>query len=121
MAAFSALPAAYVRQVWKDRFARLPILVSIVLTIGLLVSVVLIIPTRIEVSVGFEPDGSLLPPMSTAKLLLLPTLSGLMAVISIMTGLYFYRNENQRMAAYLILSGAGLTPLLLIFALIFIR
>lgn len=121
MAAFSALPAAYVRQVWKDRFARLPILVSVLLTIGLLVSVILIIPTRVQVSIGFEPDGSPLPPMSTAKLLLLPTLSAMVAFVSISTGLYYYRNEEQRMAAYLILIGAGITPLLLIFALIFIR
>jgi hypothetical protein len=121
MAAFSALPAAYIRQVWKDRFARQAILISLLLTIGLLVSVILIIPTRLQVSVGFEPDGLPLPPMPTAKLLLLPTLSGLMAVVSILTGLYYYRNEKQRIAAYVILGGAGITPLLLILALVFIR
>jgi hypothetical protein len=121
MAAFSALPAAYIRQVWKDRFARQAILVSMLLTIGLLVSVILIIPTRMQISIGFEPDGSPLPSMSTAKLLLLPTLSAMIVVISILTGLYYYRNEEQRMASYVILGGAGITPLLLILALVFIR
>jgi hypothetical protein len=121
MAAFSALPAAYVRQVWKDRFARRSILSSVLLTIGLLVGVILIIPTRSQVSIGFEPNGSFLPPMSSAKLLLLPTLSGLTVVISILTGLFYFRQEEQRLAGYLILAGAGITPILLILSLVFIR
>ncbi|MEI8131116.1 MAG: PH domain-containing protein [Leptolinea sp.] len=121
MAAFSALPAAYVRQVWRDRFARLSIIFSVLLTIGLLVGVTLIIPTRVLVSIGFEPSGLPMPPMSSAKLLLLPTLSGLSTVISILTGLFYYRYAEQRLAGYLVLAGAGVTPLLLILSLIFIR
>jgi hypothetical protein len=121
MAAFSALPAAYLQQVWKDGFARRSILISVLLTIALLVGVILIIPTRSQISIGFEPTGLPLPPMSTAKLLLLPTLSGLTAVLSIMTGLFFFRNEELRLAGYLILAGAGVTPLLLILSLIFIQ
>jgi hypothetical protein len=121
MAAFSALPAAVVRLVWRDRIARISILVSVFLTIGLLIAVVLIIPTRSQVSIGFEPSGLPLAPMSSAKLLLLPTLSGLTTFISILTGLFYYRFEAQRMAAYLILGGAGATPLLLLFALAFIQ
>jgi hypothetical protein len=121
MAAFSALPAAYLQQVWKDGFARRSILISVLLTIALLVAVILIIPTRSQISIGFEPTGLPLPPMPTAKLLLLPTLSGLTAVLSIMTGLFFFRNEELRLAGYLILAGAGVTPLLLILSLIFIQ
>ena len=121
MTAFSALPAAYVRQVWNDRLARLSIIASVLLTIGLLVGVILIIPTRVLVSIGFEPNGLPLPPMSSAKLLLLPTLSGLTTVVSILTGLFYYRFEEQRLAAYLIMAGAGATPFLLILSLLFIR
>jgi hypothetical protein len=121
MAAFSALPAAFLQQVWKDRLARRSILVSLLLTIGLLVAVILIIPTRAQVSIGFEPNGLPLAAMPTAKLLLLPTLSGLTAVVSIMTGLFFFRYEELRMAGYLVLVGAGITPLLLILSLVFIQ
>lgn len=121
MAAFSALPAAYVRQVWKDRKARLSILISILLTIALLVGVFLIIPTRPMVSIGFEPNGLPLPPMPSEKLLLLPTLSALMGLVSILTGMFFYRHEDQRISAYMVLAFSGVTPILLLISLLFIR
>ncbi len=121
MTAFSSQPAAFVRNVWKDRIARIPILLCLALTIALLVGAIILIPTREQISIGFEPGGSPLPSMSSEKLLLLPTLAGITSAISIMTGLFYYRHPEQRMAAYLILAGAAATPFLLLLSLLFIR
>lgn len=121
MAAFSSQPAVFARYVWRDRAARIPILTTIFLTIALLVGVIVIMPTRQQISIGFEPGGQPLPPVSSERLLLLPILAGLTAAISILTGLFYYRHENQRIAAYLILAGAATTPFLLLLSLVFIR
>jgi hypothetical protein len=121
MPAFSAQPAVFVRHVWQDRFARIPILVSLLLTAGLLVAVILLIPTRDLVSIGYEPRGLPILPVSSERLLLLPMLAGISVGVSTLTGLFYYRHVEQRMAAYLILAGASTTPFLLLLSLIFIR
>jgi len=45
----------------------------------------------------------------------------MVVMVSVATGLFYYRHIDQRMAAYLILAGAGTTPLLLLISLIFIQ
>jgi hypothetical protein len=121
MPAFSSQPAAFARNVWRDRLARIPILAAVLLTLGLLIGTIVIMPTRPVVSLGFGPAGNPLPPVASEKLLLLPTLSGIVAAISIFIGLFYYRHEDQRMPAYLILTGACMTPLLLLFSLLFVQ
>jgi hypothetical protein len=121
MPAFSSQPAAFVRNVWQDRIARVPIIACVLLTLALLIGTIILIPTRQQISIGFEPGGSLLPPMSSEKLLLLPTLAGITAAISVLTCLFYYRHAEQRMAAYLILAGSATTPFLLLLSLLFIR
>ncbi len=121
MAAFSAQPAMFMRNVWRDPAARVPILAAIILTLILLIAAISIMPTRPLVSLGFDPTGNPLPPVSIEKLLLLPTLSGIVVAISLIIGLFYYRHEDQRMPAYVLFAGACLTPLLLLLSLVFIR
>lgn len=121
MPAYSAQPAVFVRHVWQDRFARMPILISVLLTLGLLIGVIVLIPTRDLVSIGFEPRGLPTLPVSSERLLLLPTLAGITVAVSTLTGLFYYRHQESRMAAYLILAGANATPFLLLLSLLFIR
>ncbi len=121
MPAFSSQPAAFVQNVWRDRAARFFILTSMLLTLGLLVGVIILIPLRSQVSIGFDPGGFPLPAVAPEKLLLLPTLTAIIVAVSLSTGLFYYRNVDQRMAAYLILAGSGATPFLLLLSLIFIR
>ncbi|GAP22450.1 PH domain-containing protein [Leptolinea tardivitalis] len=121
MPAFSSQPAAFMRNVWRDRIARLPILVSLIATILLLAGTVIIIPSRNQISIGFTPTGSPLPPVSPERLLLLPILAAISVAISLSVGLFYYRHLEQRMAAYLILAGAGTTPVLLLISLLFLR
>jgi hypothetical protein len=121
MPAFSSQPAVFVRHVWRDPAARIPILTGIILTLALLIGTIVIMPTRPMVSLGFGPGGIPLPPMSVEKLLLLPMLSGSVLAVSIFTGLFYYRHEDQRMPAYMILTGSCMTPLLLLISLLFIK
>jgi hypothetical protein len=121
MPAFSSQPAVFVRHVWRDAAARVPILTAILLTLALLIGTIVIMPSRPVVSLGFGPAGNPLPPMASEKLLLLPMLSGIMVAVSIFIGLFYYRHEDQRMPAYLILTGACLTPLFLLLSLVFIQ
>jgi len=83
MPAFSSQPAAFMRNVWRDRIARLPILVSLIATILLLAGTVIIIPSRNQISIGFTPTGSPLPPVSPERLLLLPILAAISVAISL--------------------------------------
>ncbi len=121
MAAFSSQPAAFVRNIWKDRLVRIPILVSFLLTLGLLIGVILLIPSHPLVSIGFESGGRPYPPVSSEKLLLLPLLAAVSAGISILTGLFYYRHAEQRTAAYILLAASGSTSLLLLISLAFIQ
>lgn len=121
MAAYSLQPAVFARNVWKDMAARVPILTTILLTVALLVGVIVIMPTRRQVSIGFESGGIPLPPVPSERLLLLPILAGLTGAISILIGLMYYRYDDRRIAAYLILTGAAATPFLLLLSLVFMR
>lgn len=121
MAAYSALPAAFVRNIWKDQLARGFILGSLILLLLLIVGTILIMPTRAQVSIGFEPRGLPTAPVSSERLLLLPTLAGIAVGVSTAIGLFYYRHVEQRMAAYMLLAAASTTPLLLLISLIFIR
>ncbi len=117
----SAQPAVFLRRIWQDRLARYLILTSMLLNLALFVLVGLIIPTRSAISIGFAPAGFPLQPGPPQMLLLFPILSGLSLVVDLFIGLFMYRNEEQRPAAYLIFAGMVLPPLLLIMALAFIR
>lgn len=121
MTAFSSQPSAFARTVWKDRLVRIPVLVNFLLTLGLLIGVILIIPSRPQVSIGFESGGAPYPPTSSEKLLLLPLLAAISGGVAILTGLFYYRHSEQRMAAYILLAASGSTSLLLLISLIFIQ
>lgn len=121
MPAFSSQPAAFVRNVWKDRLVRIPILVNFLIMLGLLIGVILIIPSHPQVSIGFETGGHPYPPVSSEKLLLLPLLAAVSGAAATLTGLFYYRHAGQRMAAYILLAASGSTALLLLISLVFIR
>ncbi len=120
MEAYSAVPVAFVKQIALDKFGRVLIPVGLGLTLALLVLVGLSIPSRSTVSLGFDPNGSLLPAVPSVRLLLLPVLGILLYVFGTVCGVYFYRRVDSRPVARLVWSSSVLTPLLLIAASIFL-
>lgn len=82
----SVLPATYLRTVWSDRWARAFVLAGFILTLLLLVSVSLLIPTLNTVSLGFDSSGIKLAPVQSTQLLLLPILGIFFFVIDLIGG-----------------------------------
>lgn len=116
MEAYSAVPVAFVKQIALDRFGRVLIPIGLILTLSLLVLVGLSIPIRSTVSIGFDPNGHLLPVVPSVRLLLLPVLGFLLYVFGTVLGVFFFRRVEYRPVARLVWSSSVLTPVLLIAA-----
>jgi hypothetical protein len=116
----SSRPAAFLAAVWNDRLARWMLMLGVGFTLSLFMLVSLIIPGLSQVSLGFDVNGQPLNPGPPESLLLLPVLAGLVTALDVVLGMYFYRHENQRLAGYFLWASSSLTPILLIFATLFI-
>lgn len=116
MEAYSAIPAAFLRQVVLDKYGRALIPAGLGLTLSLLVIVGLSISSRLTVSLGYDANGMLLPPVAANQLLLLPVLGILLYIVSTVAGIYFYRRAESRPVAWLVWTGGLITPIILIMA-----
>lgn len=113
---FSAEPAELIQNVMQNRFARIALITSLVLTLLLVVLTSLLIPTRQVISLGITPAGNALEPVASTRLLILPLLGSLAFVLNVIVGLFFFRHEEQQPVSFAIWAAAVLTPLLLIAA-----
>ena len=116
MEAYSSVPAAFLRQVAADRYVRILIPSGFGLTMVLLVLVSLSVPGIPLVSLGYDLSGNLLQPVESVRMLLLPVLSTIFYIFSLVAGLYFYRRSETRPISYLVWTGGMITPILLIAA-----
>lgn len=116
LSSISVQPAAYLSQIWSDRLASGLILAGLALMLVLFVGVSLAIPGTPTASLGFNPDGSPLPPVPSEQLLLLPILGSFFFLADLTTGLFFYRRGNSRPIAYMIWGVGAFTILLLLAA-----
>lgn len=116
MEAYSAIPAAFLRQVVLDKYGRALIPAGFGLTLSLLVIVGLSISQHATVSLGYDPNGALLTPVAANRLLLLPVLGVLLYIAGTVAGVYFYRRPESRPVAWLLWTGSLITPAILILA-----
>ena len=116
----SVFPAAFLKQFWQDRTARMPILTGLIITIVLFIAVGIIIPSRETISLGFDPTGSLHDPGPSETLLLLPILSAFAFLLDLITGLFLYRREDTRIISYVLWISTSILPIILLVSLIFI-
>ncbi len=116
----SVQPAAYLRNIWQDKPARWMVALSLALGALLFVLVSLAIPTRPLVSLGFDAAGIPLAPVPSEQLLLLAVLGAFAVLVDLLGGLFFYRQPDGQIPAYLLWGAGTLTPLLLLIALGFI-
>jgi hypothetical protein len=112
----TSIPVVFIRQILADRLGRSLIIGGFALTIILLVIVSLSIPGKALLSMGYSPNGGLLEAVSSTRLLLLPILSALFYLISLVAGVYSYRKESTRPVATLLWIGGITTPILLLIA-----
>jgi hypothetical protein len=95
----------------SDKLARNLIIMGSLLSIGLLVAVSFIIPTRDTIPLGFNPIGQASEISPSDRLLLLPVLSLLILVADLSLGAYLYRKDGYRNAAYFAFASALIMPL----------
>ena len=116
----SVYPSFIFSRAWENPLTRFLWLIGLFLNIGLVVWVMLTIPTLGQVPLGFAPSGTPLPPSSATQLILLPIESSFLFLVGLFAGLYFYRWENHRILAVIIWASGALTGLLFLLAVLFI-
>lgn len=100
-----------VGSLFGDKLARNLILLGSFLSIGLLVAVSFIIPTRESIPLGFNPIGQTTEVSPSERLLLLPVLSLLMLFADLGLGSYLYRKAGYRIPAYFAFASSLIMPI----------
>lgn len=116
----SIFPSFLINRVWGDGPARLIILTSLALSLVLLFWVSLVIPQHAQVHLGFYPDGLPGDLVPAVQLLLLPILNGLIVLVDLIIGFFFYRREETHDLAYLIWGAAAVIPVFFLAGFFFI-
>ena len=116
----SDYPTFLLTRSWANRPARILLISSALLALGLIIWVSLSIPNYPMISLRFYPDGSPVELVQGVRLLLLPVLNTFFFITDLLTGLFFYRREDTKSLAYLMWVSSALTSLLFIGAVYFI-
>jgi hypothetical protein len=112
----SAYPDVLVSDAWRDAVGRILLISGLVLELVLLLWVTLAIPGKASISLGFTALGQPAEPGPAARLMLLPVLNTINLIFDILAGLFFFRKMEWKPLAYLMWSGAVISPLLLLAA-----
>lgn len=116
MQAHTAIPAAYMNQVFRDQLAKVLLAAGAALTLLLLVVASFLIPSREAVSIGYDFNALPLPPVPSNRLLMLPIIALFFVLLDLLAGLFLYRRPETRAVSYLIWAAGIITPLLLLVA-----
>ena len=116
----SAYPANLLRRVWASSPGRYLTLSGLLVSLVLLILVSLSVPSRPEISLGFNSDGTPSEMAPSVYLLLLPVLNTLFYMVEWLFGLYFFRSDETRTLAYLLWGSGLFTAVLFIIATLFI-
>lgn len=119
-AARSAYPAFLINRVWASRLARYLLLGGLSLALTLFVAVILIVPGREKIYLGYRPGEGLKEGLPAVQLFLLPVFNGLFYLADVLFGMFFYRRQNEQILAYLLWGASLLSGLLFWVALLFI-
>lgn len=110
----TAVPAAFIQQIIKDRLSLRLILALLVMTILLIIITSLLIPVRPMVSLGYDIYGGLLPQISSNRLLLLPVIATVFSLFDIIAGAFLFRRTDTRIISYFVWSAGILMSLVFI-------
>lgn len=116
MQAHTAIPAAYMNQVFRDQSAKVLLALSAGITLLLVVVTGLLIPSRELVSIGYDFNALPLPPVPSNRLLMLPVIALFFALSDLIAGLFLYRRIETRAISYLVWAAGILSPLLMFIA-----
>ena len=116
----SVYPSFLVTQAWESPLARFLWMSGGLLNVGLIVWVGILIPSLSKIPFGFNPFGAPNATAASTQLILLPLVSGLMFVVGITAGLYFYRWERQRPLAFIVWVSSTVCAFLFLMAVLFL-
>ncbi len=118
IASRSTRPAAFLRQVWQDRVAKILLPTNFLLTLLLAILTGFLIATHERLPLGFSPDGLPIEAVPSEQILLLPVMAALVLTTNVVMGLFFFRKEEARITSYLLWLGGIISPALLLLAVI---
>jgi hypothetical protein len=116
----SVYPSFLITQAWDSPIARFLWISGILLNLGLIAWVGLLIPSISQIPFGFTPFGAPAEIVASTQLILLPLVSGLMFVIGMTAGLYFYRWDRQRPLAFIVWGSSTICSVLFLLAVLFL-
>ncbi len=108
----SDYPTSLLVRSWADRPARILIITSVVLALGLILWVSLSIPGHPQTSLRLNTDGSPVELVPGIRILLLPVINTFFFIADMLLGLFFYRRADTQPLGYLMWASSALTSLL---------
>ena len=116
----SQYPSFLLARAWENPLARFTWLSGLLMNLGLIAWVTFLIPNVNQITLGFDATGLPLEPAPSIRLILLPLLSASLFVAGLITGLFFYREENHRPLAVIVWISGALSGVLFLLAVLFI-
>ena len=116
----SDYPTFLLSRSWADRPARILLIGSAIIALGLILWVSLSIPNHPLISLRLNVDGSPVELVPGIRLLLLPVSNTFFFIADLLMGLFFYRRAETKSLAYLMWASSALTSLLFAGAVYFI-
>ncbi len=116
----SIYPSFLIGEAWQATSVRFLWISGFLLNLVLLSGILLLIPGRATISLGFDPQGGPYPPIPSTQWILLPLESFSLGMVSWLAGLYLYRWPPYRLLAMLLWMAVPLTATLYLLAVYFI-
>lgn len=98
----SQKPAALITDIRSQKSAVGMLSAGLILNLSLWIWVLILIPSRTTVSLGFSPGGTPNQPLGSVRLVLLPILNDAGFLANLLLGLFLHRGEENRIYAYLL-------------------
>ena len=116
----SIFPTFLFSRSWADLPARILLILSAALALGVIIWVSLSISNHPLTALRLNPDGSAVDLVPGIRLLLLPVLNTFFFIADLLLGLFFYRREDTQSLGYLMWASSALTSMLFLGAVYFI-
>jgi Bacterial PH domain len=116
----SIYPTFFLARVWESRLARGLILAGLSMVLFTLVWTSLSVSGHRQILMGFDLNGQPRDLVPGVRLMLLPVLSSIVFLVDLLLGLFFFREEENRLLAYLLWAGGVLAPFLFLMGVFYI-
>lgn len=113
----SIQPSFILGKIWDDRIIRNMILIGFLIGATIAIWTALIITSQSQVVFGAQAVSRPVP-VPSIRLILLPVLDGLIFLIDVVAGAFFFRRDDQKFIAYLVVLGSSLSGIIILIVLL---